>query len=274
MVITEPMSSTVNGSVAGCVKPEEKISVAIISFNEEANIARCIEAVKSIAHEIVVVDSFSTDSTVAIAESLGAKVYSEPWKGHIAQKNSALDKCHAPWILSLDCDEVVSPELSASIRRAAARGETDGYQLNRKTFFLGKWIEHAWYPDWKIRLVRRGTARWGGLDPHDSLIVAGPSGKLQGDLHHYSFKDLRDCFQRTISYAVSEADSYDGEGRRASLKHLLVNPLHGFIKHYFFKRGFLDGRHGFIIAVLNGIYVFTKYALLWEKQRERKGGAR
>lgn len=252
----------------------EKLSIAIISFNEEANIARCIEAVKPIADEIVVVDSLSTDRTVEIARSLGATVYQEAWKGHIAQKNSALDKCSSPWILSIDCDEVVSPELSESVLKTVAEGKLEGYRLNRKTFFLGKWIEHAWYPDWKIRLIRRGAGRWGGMDPHDSLLISGPSGKLDGDLHHYSFKDLRDCFERTIRYAVAEVQSYDRDGRKATLKNLLVNPLHGFFKHYFLKRGFLDGRHGFIIAVLNGIYVFTKYALLWEKQRFSRDGAR
>jgi glycosyltransferase involved in cell wall biosynthesis len=262
------------GPVAGSKETTDGLSIAIISFNEEANIARCIEAVQSIASEIVVVDSYSTDRTVEIATALGAKVFQEAWKGHVAQKNSALDKCSFPWILSLDCDEVVSPELRESVVRAIRTGDAEGYRLNRKTFFMGKWIEHAWYPDWKIRLIRRGKGRWGGMDPHDSLIIGGPGGKLDGDLHHYSFKDLRDCFERTIRYAVSETQSYDRDGRKATLGKLLVNPLHGFIKHYFFKKGFLDGRHGFVIAVINAIYTFTKYALLWEKQREQRDGAK
>lgn len=274
MSIENQQSPSAGGFDSENTNPSLKLSVAIISFNEEANIARCIEAVQSIADEIIVVDSFSTDRTVEIAQSLGAKVIQEPWKGHIAQKNSALDKCSSPWILSLDCDEVVSPQLRDSIVSTIADGKLEGYQLNRKTFFLGKWIEHAWYPDWKIRLIRRGAGTWGGLDPHDSLRIGGPSGKLSGDLHHYSFKDLRDCFERTIRYAVAEFHSYDRDGRKASLKNLVINPLHGFFKHYVLKRGFLDGRHGFVIAVLNGIYVFTKYALLWEKQRTGKDGAR
>jgi len=246
------------------------LSVAIISFNEENNISRCLEALRDLATEIIVVDSLSTDRTVEIARGLGAKVMAEDWKGHIGQKNSALDKCSCEWILSIDCDEVVSPELKESIRRTVAQGSAEGYKLNRKTFFLGRWIEHAWYPDWKVRLIRNGTGRWSGFDPHDRLTVAGSVGKLDGDLYHYSFRDLRDCLERTIRYAANEAGSYYREGRRASIVNLLVNPLHGFFKHYLIKRGFLDGLHGFIISVLNGIYVFMKYALLWEMQREQR----
>jgi glycosyltransferase involved in cell wall biosynthesis len=246
------------------------LSVAIISFNEETNIGRCLEAVRDLAGEIVVVDSHSTDRTVEIARGLGAKVIAEDWKGHIGQKNSALEKCSCEWILSLDCDEVLSPELKESIRQAVTQGAAEGYRLNRKTFFLGRWIEHAWYPDWKVRLIRNGTGRWSGFDPHDRLTVAGTTGKLEGDLYHYSFKNLRDCLERTIRYAANEAGSYAREGRRATFVNILVNPLHGFFKHYVIKRGFLDGLHGFIISVLNGIYVFMKYAILWEMQREQK----
>ena len=246
------------------------LSVAIISFNEENNISRCLEALRDLATEIIVVDSHSTDRTVEIARGLGARVITEEWKGHIGQKNSALEKCSCEWILSIDCDEVVSPELKESIRRTVLQGSAEGYKLNRKTFFLGRWIEHAWYPDWKVRLIRNGTGRWSGFDPHDRLTVPGSVGKLDGDLYHYSFRDLRDCLERTIRYAANEAGSYYREDRRASIVNLLVNPLHGFFKHYLIKRGFLDGLHGFIISMLNGIYVFMKYALLWEMQREQR----
>lgn len=246
------------------------LSVAIISFNEEANIARCIAAVKEIATEIIVVDSHSTDRTVEIAESFGAKVILEEWKGHIGQKNSALDKCSCPWILSIDCDEVVSPELQESIRQTVLNGTLEGYQLNRKTYFLGRWIEHAWYPDWKARLIRNGFGRWSGYDPHDRLVVTGTTGRLSGDLFHYSFKDLRDCLERTIRYSANEAESYYRDGRRTSLLNILVNPFHGFFKHYVIKRGFRDGLHGFIISVINGMYVFMKYAFLWEMQHSQR----
>ena len=254
------------------MKEQLPLSVAIISFNEENNIGRCLDAVHGLAAEIILVDSRSSDRTLEIARGYGAKVFVEEWKGHVAQKNSALDKCTCKWILSIDCDEVVSPELRESVSRAVLNGTDEGYKLNRKTYFLGRWIEHAWYPDWKLRLIRNGAGRWSGFDPHDRLSVSGTTGKLDGDLFHYSFRDLRDCFERTVRYSVNEADSYDRAGKRSGLIKLLVNPLHGFIKHYFFKRGFLDGLHGFIVSILNGIYVFMKYAALWEKQRARKDG--
>jgi glycosyltransferase involved in cell wall biosynthesis len=196
----------------------------------------------------------------------------EDWKGHIGQKNSALERCTSDWILSVDCDEVVSPELRESILQALSRKELTNCRVNRKTFFLDTWIEHAWYPDWKVRLVRRGVGRWGGVDPHDRLTAAGPSLDLSGDLHHYSFRDLRDFVERQVRYAVIGAQAYHRAGRRSSLAKILFNPLHGFFKHYLLKRGFLDGLPGLIISVVNGFYIFMKYALLWEIQRNRQRG--
>jgi glycosyltransferase involved in cell wall biosynthesis len=257
--------------VAGGVNPVGGLSVAIISYNEEANIARCIESVKPFASEIVVVDSFSTDRTVEIAESLGAKVFSEKWQGFVDQKNFALDKCGCEWILSLDCDEEVSAELAASLLETLAAPANDGYRLNRKTFFMGRWIEHAWYPDWNIRLIRRGAGRWQGLDLHETLVVPGTTASLNGDLHHYSFKDLRDLFERTVRYAATGAGSYNRGGREAGIGKLLLNPMHGFFKHYILKKGFLDGFPGFVASVSNAIYVFMKYAFLWEQQRRDNG---
>lgn len=243
------------------------LSVSIISFNEERNIGACIEAIQDIAAEIIVVDSHSTDQTVAIAREYGAKVFVEDWKGHVAQKNSALDKCTQPWVLSLDCDEVLSPELKAAIIAVLAAPSVDGYQVNRKTWFLGKWIKHAWYPDWNLRLIRKDSGAWQGFDPHDSLMIKGTVAKLSGDLYHYSFKDLEDCLDRTISYASISADSYLARGKRVGLVNLFLNPGYGFIKHYLFKRGFLDGLQGFIVAVIHFIYVFVKYAFIFERQR-------
>jgi glycosyltransferase involved in cell wall biosynthesis len=260
------------GAAAASTKTAARLSVAIISFNEEANIARCIEAVRPLASEIVVVDSFSSDNTVAIAESLGAKVFSEPWQGFVAQKNSALEKCSCDWTLFLDCDEEVSAELSASLVETLADPACQGYRVNRKTWFMGRWLEHACYPDWNIRLIRRGAGRWQGLDVHETLVVPGAVGALKGDLYHYSFRDLRDLFERSVRYAAAGAQSYRRSGRKASLSKLLLNPLHGFFKHYVLKRGFLDGFPGFLISVVNAVYVFMKYALLWELQRDGREG--
>lgn len=245
------------------------LSVSIISFNEEENIRRCIESIHDIASEIIVVDSHSQDKTRQIAEELGAKVFEEDWKGHVAQKNSALFKCNEEWVLSLDCDEVVSVELKKSIIEALKNPVFDGYEINRKTYYLGRWIEHAWYPDWKLRLVKRTKAQWIGTDPHDRLIVKGATGKLVGDLYHYSYKDITDHFKRVVTYAVISADAYVKEGRNAGLFNLIFNPVYGFIKHYIFKGGFLDGLPGFIISVSNFFYTFLKYALILEIKKKK-----
>ena len=242
------------------------LSVSIISHNEEDNIGRCIEAVRDIATEIIVVDSGSTDKTVEIALAHGAAVFPEEWKGHVRQKNSAFEKCSCDWILALDCDEVVSPELKEAILRAVEREECTGYQVNRKTIYLGRWIEHAWYPDWNLRLIRRNAGTWTGLDPHDSLMTTGRVDRLAGDLLHFSFRDFQDCLQRTVRYAASASQSYQRDGRRVRLHNLLINPLHGFIKHYFVKKGLLDGVPGFVISVMSAISIFMKYVLLWERQ--------
>lgn len=245
------------------------LSISIISMNEEDNIARCLESVEDIASEIIVVDSHSTDRTREIAKQYGAKVFEEDWKGHVAQKNSALKKCEFPWVLALDCDEVVSEELKQSIIRALQNPVCDGYEINRKTYYAGKWINHAWYPDWKLRLVKREKAKWVGTDPHDRLSVDGKIERLSGDLYHYSYKNVTDHFKRVVTYAVISADAYIKEGRKAGLLELVFNPFYGFIKHYILKLGFLDGVQGLIISMSNFFYTFLKYALIWEKKNKK-----
>lgn len=246
------------------------VSVSIISYNEEDNIGRCIEAIRDLAAEIVVVDSLSTDRTVEIARSFGATVYIEPWKGHIEQKNSALEKCGQPWVLALDCDEVVSEELRQSIEVAVLRADNDGFWINRRTNFMGEWINHAWYPDWNLRLVKREKAIWKGINPHDRLTIDGSQGKLHGDLHHYSFRDSLDMFTRTVKYATISAESYQRQGGRISFGKVVLNPLYAFFRHYVVKRGFLDGKRGFILSVSNFISTFMKYVILYENQGKRR----
>lgn len=247
------------------------LSVSIISMNEEENIAKCLESVKDIASEIIVVDSHSQDRTREIAIQYGARVYEEDWKGHVAQKNSALEKCTYPWVLALDCDEVVSEELKKSIIEALKNPKSDGYEINRKTYYAGKWINHAWYPDWKLRLVKREKSIWVGTDPHDRLSINGKIERLNGDLYHFSYKNITDHFKRVVTYAVISADAYIREGRKAGVLELIFNPIYGFFKHYILKLGFLDGVQGLIISVSNFFYTFLKYALIWEKKnRDRK----
>ncbi len=246
---------------------ELPLSISIISRDEESNIARCLESVADIASEIVVVDSHSTDSTVRIARNFGAKVYLEDWKGYAAQKNSALDKCTCPWILALDCDEEVSPELKENLIRAVNSPEFNSYLVNRKAYYLGKWIEHSWYPEWRLRVVRKESGRWVGHDLHEYLEGDGPAGKIPGDLRHYSYKSIEDHYRRLFTYASIGADAYLKEGRKSGPARIVFHPLYAFAKHYLFKRGFLDGVPGLIIATGSFFYTFMKYVYVWERQR-------
>ncbi len=247
------------------------LSVSIISFNEEENIAGTLNSIANIASEIIVVDSHSTDRTREIALSFGALVYEEDWKGHIEQKNSALKKCTQEWILSLDCDEVVTDELKHSIIDAISRTEADGYYMDRKTVYLGRLLKHAWQPDRKLRLVKQSSSpKWGGYNPHDVLRIIGTSKRLKGDLLHYSHKDVRDHFNRVVHYAHLVAESYRHNGRKFKLYNLFLNPVYAFVKEYVLKMGLRDGIRGLAVAVSVTFYTFLKYLFLWELELEDK----
>lgn len=244
------------------------LSVALISFNEEQNIRRTLQAVLPLATEIIIVDSHSTDKTREIAEGLGAKVFDENWKGHIAQKNSALQKCTCEWILCLDCDEVVDADLLKSIENAMISGKYDGYAVNRSTFYMGRFLKHSWQPDWKLRLVKRQAQPvWKGYDPHDALTINGKTSRLDGLLLHYSYKNTFDHYQRLVKYSKIAAESYNKNGKKFSYSALFLKPTFAFLKKYILKMGFLDGFAGLAVAVSSFIYVYLKYLFLREIQR-------
>jgi glycosyltransferase involved in cell wall biosynthesis len=244
------------------------ISVAIITLNEEQNLARCLESLRGLVEEIVVLDSGSTDGTHGLARRFGATVEVHPWEGFGPQKNAAMQRCRQPWILCLDADEALSPELADAVRAIFANGDPplDAYWLNRRTFYLGRWIWHAWYPEWRLRLVRRGRGEWRGLEPHPELCCAGNTGKLRGDLLHYPFHNLQQHLQRWIQYAHIMADLYERQGKRCHWYHLIGSPSWAFFRVLVLRRGFLDGWRGWVIAFATQMYVFAKYAFLWEKQ--------
>ena len=247
------------------------LSVSLISFNEEDNIARTLSSIKDIAAEIIIVDSHSTDETREIAKSYGARVFDEDWKGYIAQKNSAIEKCTEEWILSLDCDEVVSRELEESIIENIRNSEADGYFINRKTYYMGRFLKHAWQPDWKLRIVKRSAnPKWNGYHLHEFLKISGSIKNLRGDLSHYSYKNLEDHFCRTVKYAKLSAKSYYEKGKKFKWYKSLLNPIIAFAKVFFIQRGFLDGYRGFIIAVSSLTYTFLKYVFLWEIERNNE----
>jgi glycosyltransferase involved in cell wall biosynthesis len=245
------------------------ISVAIVTLNEEANLGRCLESVRELASQMVVIDSGSRDKTEDVARKFGATFLSSPWAGFVGQKNKCAENCAQPWILFLDSDDVVSPELAASIRKAFAENEpkADGFWVNRRTFYLGEWIWHTWYPEWILRLVRRDQARWTGLEPHAFLEERGRLEKLEGDLLHYSFRDLQDHLHRTIKYARTMAESFHARGTRFSWGKLLVSPWLSFFKHLLLRSGWRDGWRGWLIAFSKWLDVFAKYAFLLEIER-------
>jgi glycosyltransferase involved in cell wall biosynthesis len=245
------------------------ISIAVVTLNEQANLRRCLESARELASEIVVMDSGSTDRTQEVAREFGATFLSSPWAGFAGQKNKCAEKCSQPWILFLDADEALTPELAASIREAFAQGEpnVDGFCVNRRTFYLGQWIWHSWYPEWILRLVRRGRTRWAGLEPHAFLESRGQLEKLEGDLLHYSFRDLQDHLQRTIKYARTMAESFHAAGQRFRWSKLLVSPWLSFSKHLVLRGGWRDGWRGWLIAFSKWLDVFAKYAFLLEIER-------
>ena len=247
-----------------------KISVAIITFNETLNIKRCIDSV-DFADEIIVVDSLSSDDTCDIAREFGTKVkiIEQKFLGHIKQKQLAVDNCTNEWILSLDADEEVSVELKDEILNLLESPfEYDAYIMPRVSFHLGRWIRHGgWYPDAKIRLFNKNKAHWGGYNPHDKVIVDGSVGKLKGDLQHYVFDDLRHNIDTNNSYSSIMATDLDKNGKKFSYLKLFLKPLGKFLEVYIYKRGFLDGMAGFIIAVGASYSMFLKFAKLWEIQK-------
>jgi glycosyltransferase involved in cell wall biosynthesis len=248
------------------------LSVSIITLNEEHNLGRCLDSVRSLAAEIVVIDSGSTDRTGDIARQAGAHFEFNTWPGHIAQKNFALHRCSQPWVLCLDADEALSPELAGAIRALFAAGEPvcDGYWVNRRTFYLGRWIRHALCPEWKLRLVRRGRACWGGLNPHDHLETEGPTARLAGDLLHYSHENFQDHIQTVINYARIGAASYEQAGKEFRWYKLLCHPWFNFLKRLVIKQAWRDGWRGWILAYVSLLSAAVKYLLLLEKHMRKR----
>jgi len=248
------------------------ISVCVIAMDEEDHIADCLRSA-DFADERIVVDSHSKDRTREIAASLGARVVERDWPGHVEQKNFALAQATQEWVLCLDADERVSPELRASILAALERPDLpDGFDCARRTWYLGRWIRHGgWYPDRKLRLFRRAAGRWTGTNPHDRVEVAGRVGRLDGDLLHFSYDSISDHLRTIDSFTSIAAREKRAAGERAGLSGLVLHPVGKFLRMYVAKAGFLDGFPGFAAAVSGAYYVFLKYAKLWEMEHAKGG---
>ncbi len=248
---------------------ETSLSVLILTKNEEKNIKRAIKSVLSIADEIIVLDSGSTDKTVEIAKNLGAKVYFRDFDNYPSQVNYGLSLCSGDWILVLDADEELSDQLQESIKKELKNSTFDCYEIPRRTYYLGKFLDYVWYPEYRKRLFRRNKVHYEGK-LHEEVICEGKTGKLTGDLYHYSYKNLFHQFVKTVEYAQKMADIMYTQGKRFKFYKLLINPFVIFFKLYFLKLGFLEGVRGLIIAFSGFLYVFLKYAFLYELQLKDK----
>lgn len=251
------------------------VSVYMLTFNNARTVEAALESVKDWADEIVVVDSHSTDATPDIARRYATNLIQRPWPGFREQYQFASEQCRNDWVLFVDADEVLPQELLDEMDQELAlnlqRPESQqiaGYHCHRITWFLGRWIRHGgWLPDHEIRLYDKNRGGWkGGL--HAKVHVDGPEAYFQNEYRHYTYADIADQIQTINKYSDNAAQDMVEEGRSCTVLHLVFRPLGRFLRDYVFKRGFLDGRAGFVIAVNTAFHVFTKYAKLWELKRQ------
>ncbi len=258
---------------AECPGTRSPLSVCILTCNEEDLLDRCLDSVSWADEIVVVVDAKSRDGSEKIAREKAQHVEVIPYRGNVDQKRACVALATHDWILNIDSDEVVSPSLAREISNLMEVGAVDedvaGYELNRTTFHLGRWLRHGdFYPDWKLRLYRASRGRWVGADPHGRVEVEGRVLRLGGELQHYSYRDLADQLERIQFFSAEAAHAMAASGRRASLVDLILRPPARFVRAYFLKRGFLDGVPGFVVAVATAFQVFLKYAKRWELDRE------
>ncbi len=250
------------------------LSVVIITLNEERNIARCLQSVRFSKdvfsrQEVMVVDAESQDKTAAIARKMGAKVFTRPWKGYSDQKNWALARCKGEYILSLDADEELTPELVQEIEEKvlATPRMVDGYFIKRKAFFLGKWIKHCgWWPDSQLRLIKRGSGQFTNEPVHEGLEVKYRTLEFDHPMNHYTYDSIRQYLDKLNRY--SDLAMLDIKPKKITfwMYYLTLAPFFTFIRMFISRAGFMDGWHGFVVCGLSAFHDFCKYAKLWEKE--------
>jgi len=244
-----------------------QLTVAIITYNESRNIGRCIESVRDLADEVVVLDSFSEDDTCEIARGLGARIEQHAFDGHIQQKNRCWNLAQHEWVLSLDADEALDETLKASIAAVLATDNDalHGYTMNRLTNYCGAWVRYSgWYPDTKLRLFRKGKGQWTGINPHDRFELYEPQrvAHLEGDLLHYSYYTREDHLKQIEYFSSIAARELHVKGRRVGWPLIVAKVVAQFVKNFLLKRGFLDGKTGFTIARLSAYATWKKYTKL------------
>jgi glycosyltransferase involved in cell wall biosynthesis len=246
------------------------ISAFIVCCNEERQIRRCLESVKW-CDEIIIIDSGSKDRTIDICREYTEKILHRQWQGYVLQKRFALEQCASEWVLNIDADEEVSPELQREIKGILASDSTptqrsiNGYHINRVVFFLSRWWRKGgWYPEYRLRLCRRSFTTWGGEDPHEKAAVLGATARCASELHHYSFTDLSDYVRRMNTLSSNATATLRRRGSRPNIFAITLRPLARFFKFYVQKRGYREGIAGFVVATVEAYAVMLKYAKLWE----------
>jgi len=246
------------------------LSAIVITRNEAANIGECLDSL-AFCDERIVVDCGSTDGTAAIARERGALVEFHEWRGFGAQKNHALSLATGFWVLSIDADERVTPELAAAIREAVAMGDADAWEFPRLSSFCRRQMRHSgWYPDYVLRLFRRGKARFDDVIVHERVICTGVVKRLRPPLIHHPVARLEDALSRMDRYSTASAEAIVARGRRVSFMTGIGHGLYSFLRTYFLRAGFLDGAEGFLLAVANAEGSYYRYMKAWLATRERK----
>ncbi len=244
----------------------EKISACVITYNEEGNIDRCLGSL-SWCDEIVVMDSFSEDRTIEIARKYTDRIYQHKWLGYIGQRNLIREKARCPWVLFLDADEEISPALLSEIKSEFGKNHNTyaGFRFPRRVYYTGKWIMHGeWNPDIKLRLFKKDLGYSAGVEPHDQVVVDGPVKTLKNPIHHYTYDSIWDHIDTINRFSGISAHAKYEHGVRFRWLDFIFRPPLRFLKGYLLKKGFLDGRRGYLIAFISAFGVLVKYAKLWE----------
>lgn len=249
------------------------LSIAIVCKNNESTIGRTLESVRGLASEIVAVDSGSTDATIPMLEAAGARVIRSDWLGYVRTKQKAVDHCTQPWVLVLDSDESADEPLRASIRERVTRDDPGvaGYWVNRKVWYFGRYLEHAWQPEWRLRLVRRERLHCAGVDPHDELLVVGPgptrTDRLRGTLRHDSFTTISEHLGKQVGHARVGAASKHAAGARGSCARLILSPAGAMFRQMVLKSAWRDGWRGWLAASSTAVGTLMKHMILIELAR-------
>ncbi len=249
----------------------KKISAALITCDEEKKIRRALESLNGIADEIVIVDSGSADRTLEICAEYGARITSNEWQGYRYQKQLATDLAKFEWVLSLDADEEISPELREEIIswKNTPEDPADAFLLPRMTLLMGTWIKHTtWYPDWQLRLFRKDKGKWTGLNIHESFSTEGKTARMSGHILHYTYASVSEYLVQLEKFTTLAAEDYLARGKRPGTLRLIVSPPAVFLKNYILKAGFMDGRAGFVVSCLSAVSTFFKI-LKTEELRHR-----